>query len=204
MRHLTLEQLLQLREPGVEPGSADAREHLAGCAECQAEARRLDQRVARLRALPSLRPARDHWGQVRFRLVVARRRRRWRWVGVAAAAAVAGMALVAALRGGEGAGGPGSEALAAMALDQIMAESNRLEAAIQSYNPEARVTDGLTARVAGELENRIARVDRQLELAQMLGAEERDRQLLRLWRERVGLLDALVDVHLTRASRVGM
>jgi hypothetical protein len=114
------------------------------------------------------------------------------------------MALVAALRGGEGAGGPGSEALAAMALDQIMAESNRLEAAIQSYNPEARVTDGLTARVAGELENRIARVDRQLELAQMLGAEERDRQLLRLWRERVGLLDALVDVHLTRASRVGM
>ncbi|HXG44434.1 MAG TPA: hypothetical protein VNJ71_06695, partial [Gemmatimonadales bacterium] len=112
-----------------------------------------------------------------------------------------GMALVAALRGGEGARG---EAEAAIALGQIMAESNRLEAAIRSYNPDARVTDGLTARVAGELENRIAVVDRQLELAQMLGAEERDRQLLRLWRERVGLLDALVDVHLTRASRVGM
>jgi hypothetical protein len=27
---------------------------------------------------------------------------------------------------------------------------------------------------------------------------------LRLWRERVGLLDALVDVHVTRASSAGL
>jgi hypothetical protein len=34
--------------------------------------------------------------------------------------------------------------------------------------------------------------------------QARDPELLRLWRERVGLLDALVDVHVTRASNVGL
>ena len=74
---------------------------------------------------------------------------------------------------------------------------------LEAYNPDARVTDGVTARVAGELEDRIAVVDRRLEVAQMLNAQQRDAALLRLWQERVGLLDALVDVHLTRASDVG-
>jgi hypothetical protein len=41
-------------------------------------------------------------------------------------------------------------------------------------------------------------------MADMLGRQSRDAQLLRLWRERVGLLDALVDVHVTRASNVGL
>jgi hypothetical protein len=31
----------------------------------------------------------------------------------------------------------------------------------------------------------------------------RETESLRLWRERVGLLDALVDVHVTRAGYVG-
>ena len=31
-----------------------------------------------------------------------------------------------------------------------------------------------------------------------------DHDLLKLWRERVGLLDALVDVHVTRASNAGL
>ena len=35
-------------------------------------------------------------------------------------------------------------------------------------------------------------------------SQARDAQLLQLWRERVGLLDALVDVHVTRASNAGL
>jgi len=58
--------------------------------------------------------------------------------------------------------------------------------------------------MAGELEDRIALVDRQLEMAQLMDPESSETALLRLWRERVGLLDALVDVHLTRASRIGL
>jgi len=34
--------------------------------------------------------------------------------------------------------------------------------------------------------------------------QARDQELLQLWRERVGLLDALVDVHATRASNAGL
>ena len=34
--------------------------------------------------------------------------------------------------------------------------------------------------------------------------QARESQVLRLWRERVGLLDALMDVHVTRASNAGL
>ena len=56
MNHLTMDTLVSMREPGSEPGQAAAREHLDGCPHCQAELERLHQRVARLKALPTLRP----------------------------------------------------------------------------------------------------------------------------------------------------
>lgn len=197
MSHLTVEQLVELREPGLEPGLAEARTHLAGCAACQAEATRLDQRAARLRALPSLRPARDRWPVLAERLSAQQRQRRLRWVltGLATAAC---LALVVGVRSSQR---PGTSQVAA--LDEAMTRSRQLEQLIQAYNPDARVTDGRTVRVAGELEDRIAVLDRELELAQLMEARQRDETLLRLWRQRVGLLDALVDVHLTRASAVG-
>ena len=85
-----------------------------------------------------------------------------------------------------------------------MARSRALESALMRYNPEGRVLDGRTAGIAQELEDRIAGVDRELELTELLEPRTREPELLRLWRERVGLLDALVDVHVTRASNVGL
>jgi len=58
--------------------------------------------------------------------------------------------------------------------------------------------------MAQELEDRIARVDRELEATELLPQEAPEDQLLKLWRERVGLLDALMDVHVTRASNAGL
>jgi hypothetical protein len=87
---------------------------------------------------------------------------------------------------------------------QVMARSQALESALSEFNPEDRVLDGRTAGIAQELEDRIARVDRELEMAELLDRRPREDQLLKLWRERVGLLDALVDVHVTRASNVGL
>jgi hypothetical protein len=197
--HLSLDQLTRLRDPEAEPGLASAREHLAGCDQCQAEARALEQRVARLRALPTLRPGRDHWAQIRSRVAADRRRRRFKVAGLVSFAAAACLVLAIALRPA-----PHRQAATATALNQVMAQSSGLEEALRSYNPDARVTDGVTAGVAGELEDRIAVVDQQLQMAQLLDAAQRDARLLQLWRERVGLLDALVDVHLTRASNVGM
>jgi hypothetical protein len=199
MSHLTLDQLLEAREPGLEAGVSGAREHIAACPECQREAARLDQRHARLKALPALRPARDHWPVLELRLRAERRRRLLRtvaWTGLAAAAC---LGVVVGVRQFHNRPTPAEQ----LAIDEAMTRSRQLEQLIQSYNPDARVTDGRTMRVAGELEDRIALVDRQLEAAQMLDVRRRDEALLGLWRQRVGLLNALVDVHLTRASAVG-
>ena len=200
MTHLSMEELVGVRGPGLEPGTTAARQHLAECSTCQAELERLHQRAARLRALPALRPARDQWPAVRQRLEAARRARRARWLGaggLALAASVAGAVLIGNLSRPR-------IATASSEISETMARSHALEQAIESYRPESRVTDGATARAAGELEDRIAVIDRQLEMAQLLEPEPRDLTLLRLWRERVGLLDALVDVHVTHANHVGL
>ena len=88
-------------------------------------------------------------------------------------------------------------------LEDIIARSQSLEGAIQAYNPEQRITDGRTAVVAASLEDRLARIDGQLQLVDYLDQRVRQQEALRLWRERVGLLNALVDVHATRARAVG-
>ena len=49
MTHLTMEQLVALRDAGSEPGSAASQAHVATCPQCAAELDRLHQRVARLR-----------------------------------------------------------------------------------------------------------------------------------------------------------
>jgi hypothetical protein len=198
MTHLTIETLLSLREAGLEPGDASAREHLEGCPGCRAELDRLHQRVARLKALPALRPGRDRWPETAARLRVARRAHRQRLaglVGLAAAASIAVALLVP--RNGTVAGGE-------QEIQAVMARSQALESALSQYHPEERMLDGRTAGIAQELEDRIARVDRELEMAELLERQPPDDQLLKLWRERVGLLDALVDVHVTRASNVGL
>jgi hypothetical protein len=198
--HLPLEQLLELREPGVEPGTAEARAHLAACAACAEELRRLEQRAARLRALPALRPARDNWRGVQGRLDAERRQRRVRWAGVGSVALAASLLTAVVVRDLAAPAPLG----ASTDLGSVMAQSRMLEEAIRAYGPEVRVVDGYTATVAGELEERIARLDRELESSQFLGNAERQDVMVQLWRERVGLLDALVDVHLASASNVGL
>jgi hypothetical protein len=199
MNHLTMDALLRLREAGMEPGDAASREHLDGCAHCQAELHRLHQRVARLKALPTLRPARDRWPETRARFQADRRHRRVRTVGFAGMAAAASVAIALAV-------GDLSrpDEMTADQLSQVIERSQVLEGALNDYNPDGRVLDGRTARIAGEIEDRIARLDRELQVAELQKQQDTDQDVLRLWRERVGLLDALMDVHVTRASNAGL
>jgi len=206
--HLTMESLLALREPGVEPGDLAARRHIEACRACRAELERLHQRAARLKALPALRPSRDLWPAVRARQQ-SDRRRHWqtRWTGAAGFLAAASVAL--ALFWGDVAHPDAASAAAEIAAARQRSEV--LESALDRFNPEARVIDGRTARVSQVLEDRIAELDQQLqetELQQARQLEDRrmetQQQMLDLWRERVGLLNALVDVHVTRASNVGL
>jgi hypothetical protein len=198
--HLSQADLLALREPGREPGVADAQAHLAGCPDCQREFEALHQRVARLRALPALRPSRNQWQAIEKRLAHERQhrfRRRAAIGGVALAASIAMAIVVHDLARPRTI--DASEAIA-----EQMDRSQSLERTLERYHGDSRVVDGLTAGVADRIESRIGAIDRQLEMAQLLDQARQQQELLRLWRERNGLLDALVDVHLTRASNVGL
>ena len=199
MEHLTLETMLALREPGAEPGDAAAREHLGTCSGCQAEFERLHQRTARLKALPALRPSRDHWPPVAERVRKERRRRRSRIAGITGLALAASVALALVVPNRVGVSGA-----ATGEIERAMERSRAIESALSQYDPEGGVVDGRTAGLAQGIEDRIARLDRELEVADLLESQTREQRLLKLWRERVGLLDALVDVHVTHASHVGL
>ena len=200
MTHLTMEQLVALRDAGSEPGSAESQAHLAVCPQCTAEFDRLYQRVARLRALPTLRPPRDRFAAVAARVRQDRRQVYIRRAGIGSLALAASLLLLVV----------GRDLMAppvANASDQltaVMAESATLEQALRHLRSSQRVTDAYTTRAATSLEDRIAELDRELEAAQLRGAPDADATLIPLWRERVGLMDALVDVHVTRAQNVGL
>lgn len=201
MTHLTMEQLLATREPGLEPQVRSWRDHLESCPVCRAEADRLDQRTARLKALPTLAPSRDLFLAVREKAARERRVKRIRRVvmgGMALAASVA-IAFVA-LRTSR----PERTLVAAdPELAEVMSQSKGLEQAIQGFDQDRRVVDGRTVAATASLEDQLARIDRQIEAVGLMEPEVRQQQMLKLWRERVGLLDALVDVHLTGARYVG-
>jgi len=207
MSHLTMEQLLELRAPGLEPGQETVRTHLDECPACRAEADRLAQRIARLRALPTPRPSRDRFQEVRARYVADRRGRRLRALALGSLALAASVALAVV---GAGLIPPKQPTGTVAAMDDLvegmMTRSQELEAALRAYDPDGRVLDGRTAGIAHRIEDGLGAVDRQLEMLNLMqvGAQDLRREQLRLWRERVGLLDALVDVHLTRASYAGM
>jgi hypothetical protein len=201
-----MDQLVALRDGASEPGTAAAREHVNACAHCAAELERLHQRIARLRALPNLRPSRDLWPQVDAERRRVRRSRQTRWAGIGGLALAASLAGVAALGpGGESSSPAIAEAPVEGELAAVRERSQALETMLDAYDPDARVIDGQTARVAQALEDRIAVVDEELQVTELRReAPDQDEVLLDLWRERVGLLDALVDVHVTRASNVGL
>ena len=200
MTHLSMDQLVALRDSASEPGSSGSQAHLAVCPLCAAELERLHQRVARLRALPALRAPRDRFALVAERVRHDRRQLHIRRAGLGALALAASLLLIVV-------GRDLMAPTAANASDQltgVMAESATLEQALRQLRADERVTDAYTTRAAASLEDRIADVDRRLEAVQSRGVSTVDANLLPLWRERVGLMDALVDVHMTRAQSVGL
>lgn len=206
MTHLSVEQLVGLREPGLEPQVQNWRQHMDSCPLCRTEYDRLEQRVARLRALPTLRPGRDPFFTIQARARSERRRKQFKrtaWVGVALAASLVTIVQVrSTARQNRTLEAVGSNA-DQPELAEIMARSKQLEGALSSIDSDREVTDGRTVGITTSLEDRLARVDNQLQLVDLMDGTVRRQEALRLWRERVGLLDALMDVHMTGAHYVG-
>jgi len=163
----------------------------------------MDQLVARLRALPTLSPARNRFAEIQARARGERRRKRTVTLVLGGLALAASVALAVVVVPRITPHSSTAQVAEQQELDDIIARSRQLEGAIEDYNPDQRVTDGRTAVVAASLEDRLARVDHQLQLVDLMDQRVRQSEALRLWRERVGLLNALVDVHVTRARSVG-
>ncbi len=199
--HLTMDQLLAVRDGNrSEPEFADAHAHVAGCDLCRNELDRLHQRTARLRALPTMSPARNHFPAVRARWQWERTQRRVRLasaVGIVAAAV-----LLVTVVGRDLMQPPRLDA--EQQLESAINKSQQLEAALREYRPDDRVVDGRTAQLVIVIEDRIADLDNKLQDAARLDHTMRMQRQVELWQQRVGLMDALVDVHVTRASNVDL
>jgi len=194
MMHCTIDDLLAFKE---NEASAWARQHLESCPACRAELDALYQRIAALKALPVRRPARDRWPAVRAALRVEERRRRRRW-GAWSLSAAAGIALLLLIRPG-----PAGRVDAAE-LERVKQQSATLEAELERYDPDQRVTSGRTAALAAALEDRIAIIDGELAQVGMPEAPVRGAELVKLWQERVDAMQQLMTVHVTRANYVGL
>jgi hypothetical protein len=192
-RHGTGEELLALRDG---EGSAWTREHAAVCAVCAAELERLEQVRAQLRALPSYAPPRDVWPVVLQGARADRRRSRISaWSGAVAAAAVVVLAFTVLRHSAP----PAPEDVA---LQKAMAESAAMEQMFQSLHPDRRALSGQAAGVVADLEDQLSQVDAALnDTAAYRSDPER---VAGLWKQRAGLLSALVDVHQTRATVAGL
>ena len=194
MMHCTIDDLLALKE---NEESAWAKQHLEACPACRAELDALYQRIAALKALPVRRPARDRWPAVRAELRVEQRRRQRRW-GAWSLSAAAGIALLLWIRPG-----PAGRVDAAE-LERVKQQSATLEAELERYDPDARVTSGRTAALAAALEDRIAVIDGELAQVGTPEASVRRAELVKLWQERVDAMQQLMTVHVTRAAYVGL
>lgn len=193
LRHCSIEELLEVRNG---EGSVGAKIHVDECEECRDELDRLHQRVAALKALPSLNAPRDRWPLVRERIVAARQRLWWNRMGWAAAAAIA-LAL--------GANGlvpwPGAEPEPEVELQTLVERSAQLDRLLRTVEKRPRVVNGLTAVTIAGLEDRIIILDSRLSSARRVTISEAQlRELLRL---RIFLMDALVNTRTKRTVNVG-
>jgi len=191
MMHCTMEDLGALQ---AGEASVWARRHITTCALCQAELELLYQRVAQLKALPSLRPPRDRWPAVRdsLRAERSRRRRTWgTWTGSLALAAT--LAAVLLLR-------PTGQGLHAE-LSKAKQQSATLEDSLKQYDTNGRVMSGHAAAVVADLEDRISELDGTLAQREQ---QVQDAELVKLWQERVGLMRELMTARATRARYVGL
>lgn len=190
-RHGTTEELLALRDG---EGSAWARAHVDSCAACAAELYRLDQVRSRLKALPAMTPPRDRWAGI---LATAQRERRSRrvhsLVGLAAAAVLAGATFLAVRPV------PANPGVAVRQdLDRAMLQSQAMEATLEALGPDQRALPGAAAKVAAKLNASLSDVDAELSEPGAWRAEPE--RVVDLWRQRTGILSALVDVHAGRAT----
>jgi hypothetical protein len=199
--HASIDHLLSLRDG--EPVDAATAAHVAECARCSAELRKLRETRAKLQSLPQLdaptsfqeiqrvmaRPAAAPRRVVSARLVAA-----VAFVTLTAIFFVAlrdGTAPTIAGRKAEPAQHP-TDVIETARVPELVARSQQLEGLLQKLPERPRIERVSTAAMIDTIEDRIQWLDFQLSDARDSGLNEE--QTRRLWRERVELMDSLVKV----------
>jgi hypothetical protein len=142
-----------------------------------------------LRELPAFDPPADGWLRLQHALQPRSRRRRSpaRFALAASVLAAVGVAMLL----------PRTQVpVPDPELSRLMQQSRTLEQDLQRLRPQVVVWDGRYAATTTALENGIAVVDLQLNVAADAGAR-------RLWQDRVTLLTQLVETHEAAGARGG-
>lgn len=208
MNHLTLEELLELREATDRTAPAPA--HLFACSVCSAELARLRALQAEMKTL-SAPAAPDRWNAIRAVVAADRhrarlaRQARLKVAGLAVAATLLLTALAPAVlrRMKIPLSTPAKAAVPSAELNDLVAQSHALESRLQSLDAEPRPLDSLAARQMLDFEDRISGIDAALARTGP-GEKMNGPRPESLWRERVELLGALVDTRDPQPQAVGL
>jgi hypothetical protein len=169
--------------------------HLASCAACREQERRLRFILAQARALPhELAPSRDLWGGIAQRIEAARRGRATWWLGLAAAAALVGLS-VSLLRHEEpapasvSAPGPVTVMTVPVSRASLTPNGTNLGAAEQEYERAANELlaalqdrrQSLSPQTLASVESNLAVIDQALnEVRAALGRDPGNKDLTRM------------------------
>lgn len=191
----TIDQLLSLRDG--EPVSAGVALHVSECAICARELARLRERQAALRQLPSIAaPPYDAAALYRRR----HGRPQWQSAGLGVlAAGVCAVAIMVGFNVRRESVAPSMQVDTAPVVAQLVSQSQDLESRLASLPSRPQVERASTSITIDTLQGRIQWVDYQLTLADQAGISDHD--AVRLWRDRVQLMNSLVTVRYAEAQR---
>ena len=197
--HANMDDLLALRDGD---GSAEAVRHVEQCARCSAAVEELRTTTSALRSLPAVGSERDHWPEIRRRVVERRRRRLAVQIGAVAASIIAVVTTVVVMRSPVATVSPDyAVADARVAIDELAAASRGLEAVLRDPALQRQVLSPRRAAVIIDIEDRLAVLD--MALADQ-PTEWGPEQNVALWSHRVELLDALVTARTGDLGEKGM
>jgi hypothetical protein len=207
--HARIDQLLSLRDR--EPLDAEVRAHVETCRYCGTALERVQDIRERLRALPSVQAEPGAWPAVQA-TIAARAlgaRRRARLGRLAAVASVAALAVCAGLAvSGRLSGSRVATPVAAMtggadgqSVDRLRERSVALEEVLAAMPSRPAVERADVSMPIDALEAQVQWLDHQLSLA---GADGRSAESEQLWRDRVEVMNSLVQLRYVEAQHVAL
>ena len=209
--HARIDDLLSLRDG--EPVDLAVRSHVESCSECARTKSELETVRRRLAALPAVDPSADGWARLRARIDASSRpavpRRRGGAVAIAASCAMLGV-LAGMLLRETGPGAPEHIARPATvvlpqtldSIEELRDRSRVLEEVLAALPARPAVERAGTAVPIDTLQAQVQWVDHQLSVSGAAHAAPDLRE--RLWRERVEIMNTLVQLRYVEAQRVAL